>query len=88
MTEPVNPSPRSGTEERLLVIWRDVLQNDAIKTDQDFVDLGGDSLAAMMCISRVRAAFGTELELEDFFYDEATISRQAAIIEKELTTRE
>jgi acyl carrier protein len=77
------PSSRTDTEERLAALWRDVLKTDAIGPDDVFIDLGGDSLAAMLCISEIRRSFGVELTIEDFFYDQATISGLALIIERE-----
>lgn len=61
-----------GTVEKLLAIWQDVLANNTCKADDDFLDAGGDSLAAMLCIARIHSEFGVELDLEDFFIEPAT----------------
>lgn len=68
---------------RLLEIWTAVLpaSTQAIGVDDDFLDLGGDSLAATRCINRVVAAFGVELPLEAFFEERTTILTLTARIE-------
>jgi hypothetical protein len=37
-------------------------------------------LAAMLCITRMKSAFGVEFDVQAFFLDEATVSEFAAII--------
>jgi acyl carrier protein len=69
-------------EEQVLGIWRNVLRIDAIDLNHTFVDLGGDSLAAMLCISRVRAAFQVELSVDDFMANDATVASHTSQIEK------
>jgi len=78
-----NGSSITDTEKDLKAIWAAVLQKDDLELDRNFIDLGGDSLSAMLCISRVRSAFGVDLAVEDFFLDQATISDIAALIEAE-----
>ncbi len=70
------------TENLLLAIWKDVLKNDSCSISDDFLSIGGDSLSAMLCISRIRKATGFELELLDFFLEPATVSGLASIIDR------
>ena len=66
--------------QKVKSIWTEVL-GDKILTMQDhFLDLGGDSLDAMRCASKIRKEFGIELTLQDFFLDDATIMGQAILI--------
>jgi acyl carrier protein len=81
MPENATSSTPTSTEDLLLKIWRNILKNDSCGVDDDFLSLGGDSLSAMLCISRVRKLVGVELELMDFFLEPATISRLASIID-------
>lgn len=61
-------------EATLVSIWKDALPESAsITNDRSFLELGGDSLAAMVCINRVCARYLTELKLIDFFLDDSTI---------------
>ncbi len=84
MPEGVNTSTPaySKTENVLLAIWKDVLKNDSCSVSDDFLSIGGDSLSAMLCISRVRKATGIELELVDFFLEPATVSGLASMIDR------
>lgn len=72
----------TATERKLLAIWKDILSQTEIDVDDNFLDLGGDSLSAMLCVSRVRNAFGVELFLEEFFMDDATVAQLSRIIDE------
>ena len=82
----VQDSQRSITE-RLTDIWLKVLELDKLSIHESFLDLGGDSLSAMLCISKMREAFGVEFGFEDFFFDNATIAQFAALIEQPNVSR-
>lgn len=71
----------SETEQKMMVLWREVLKLDDLTVNDDFVDLGGDSIAAMQCISRLKNAFGVEFGIEEFFLGGATISAFAAAVD-------
>ncbi len=54
--------PLSQDERDLAEIWRDLLNlQDIPGPDDDFFDLGGDSLLAFQLFDRITARFGTEL---------------------------
>ena len=72
------------TEQKLTEIWCQVLET-AVRVDDEFINLGGDSLTAMMCISKVRRLFGKELPILDFFLEGATIKRFAAELDAQDT---
>jgi acyl carrier protein len=59
-------------ESMLLEIFEEVLGIKDLSPDAVFLEVGGDSLAAVLCISRIREVLGVELVLEDFFTDEST----------------
>lgn len=67
-------------EKTLLQIWSEVLTTDQIGIHDDFLSLGGDSLAAMRCINRIIAAFGVEVSLDLFLIESATIAQVASEI--------
>jgi acyl carrier protein len=69
-------------EKELVAIWADVLRVSSVDLHRDFLDLGGDSLAAILCISRMRSRFGVEFSIEDFFMTDANVSTFAATIAK------
>ncbi len=72
-------SLRTGTEERLGAIWREVLGLPRIGAEDDFFHLGGHSLLASRVGSRVREAFGVELPLAAFFEHPQLAALAAAI---------
>jgi acyl carrier protein len=66
--------------KEFLEMWSDILQRNDIGYDQNFLELGGDSLSAMLCISRVQRKFGVELFVEDFFMDTGTVEELSRTI--------
>jgi acyl carrier protein len=71
------PAPLTETERILLQIWSEVLNTENISMHDDFLGLGGDSLAAMRCINRIGAKLGIELPLDLFLLDSASIAQIA-----------
>ena len=49
--------------------WRAVLEIEGDAGDEDFFQLGGDSLAAVTLVDRLRADLGVEVPLEVVFFD-------------------
>ncbi|MCB1036395.1 MAG: non-ribosomal peptide synthetase, partial [Acidobacteria bacterium] len=60
-------APRGDVEERLAALWEEVLGFSPVGRGDDFFELGGHSLLATQLLSRLRDAFGLELELSDVF---------------------
>lgn len=61
-------------------VWQESLRLESLGCNDSFLSIGGDSLAAMFCISRIRNHYGVEFSVEDFFLDDSTISQQANLI--------
>ncbi|HEV8491405.1 MAG TPA: amino acid adenylation domain-containing protein, partial [Candidatus Angelobacter sp.] len=59
--------PLGEIETTLAAIWREVLQAEKVGRNDDFFALGGHSLLAATMITRLREAFGLEVELGDIF---------------------
>lgn len=57
---------RGPTEATLLHIWTDVLGLDSIGRDEDFVALGGDSLAAARMLTEIRDRWLVDIPSADF----------------------
>jgi acyl transferase domain-containing protein len=55
------PQAMSQTEERLRRLWMDAFGTDELGLDEDFVELGGNSLVAVQLAVRVRDSFGVTL---------------------------
>lgn len=58
---------RTGLEEQLVGMWRQVLEVERIGVEDDFFELGGDSVVATQLLSRVKGAFSVNVALRDFF---------------------
>jgi acyl carrier protein len=80
-------SDNEETEAILAKIWAEVLDTNSVDINTDFLELGGDSLSVVLCISRVRTTLGFELAFEDFFFGQATITKFASVIRQQ-TRRE
>jgi amino acid adenylation domain-containing protein len=73
--------PRTETEMLLADIWADILELPHISRDDDFFNLGGDSLRGAVVAAQVHAALGTELSL-GAIADHPTLSTLAAFIDE------
>lgn len=74
--------PRTETERRLARLWTRVLRGRRTGVHDDFFVAGGDSLLAMQLVARVRAEWGIEYGLRQFFR-QPTIAQVAARIDAE-----
>lgn len=79
---PAADAPHTGTEKILVDIWSEVLNTREIDIHADFFSLGGDSMAAMRCISRVSAVFGVELPIDLFLINDASVVKAASEVDK------
>ena len=74
-TEP----PRGADEELVAQVWRQVLELDSIGREDDFFDLGGDSLLAGRVLSRLRERAGSALSLRLVFENSRLADLAAAL---------
>ncbi|HEX6037440.1 MupA/Atu3671 family FMN-dependent luciferase-like monooxygenase, partial [Longimicrobium sp.] len=75
--------PQPGTEADLAAIWREVLRASRVGRHDSFFALGGNSLAAVRLLSRVRTRLGADLSVPDLFRA-PTLSAMAAAVEAQL----
>ncbi|MER6569867.1 amino acid adenylation domain-containing protein [Streptomyces sp. NPDC001093] len=71
---------RTDTQRRLCEIWAEALQLDDVAVSADFFDVGGDSLLTMRVIGEIKAIWGAEITVKQF-YDNPTVARLAAAID-------
>jgi oxalate---CoA ligase len=67
-------------EAAVAAVWGQVLGRTAVGPDDDFVELGGDSLLAVLLVSDVRDVFGVELPESAPFEEAPTVAAMAALI--------
>jgi oxalate---CoA ligase len=71
--------PSTVLEMVLAEIWQNVLGLSSVGINQNFLDVGGDSILATKLISRIRTKLNIQISMIDFF-DAPTIAAQAEII--------
>jgi hypothetical protein len=71
--------PRTPVEQVLATLWAEVLGLKEIGIDDDFLELGGDSLLAHQLISRVLATFQVTLSVPTLFQS-PTVADMAMVI--------
>jgi SAM-dependent methyltransferase/aryl carrier-like protein len=72
---------RTPTEKTLVQLWSEVLQLNEVGIDDNFLELGGDSLLATKLLTRIRAKFNIEVSLRTLFKNQ-TIALLAQTIEQ------
>ncbi|MHC4713137.1 MAG: non-ribosomal peptide synthetase [Planctomycetota bacterium] len=72
-------APRTPVEERLAAIWGETLDIDGIGANDDFQQLGGDSLRAMRLVARVLEAFDVKLDNRDLL-SKPTVAQMALAV--------
>lgn len=72
-------APRTPLEEGLARIWAEVLGIERVGVNDDFFDLGGQSLAASQVTSRVIKSFQLDLPVRALF-EAPTVAEMAAVI--------
>jgi amino acid adenylation domain-containing protein len=73
-------APRTHTEQLVAGIWSDLLKLEGIGVDDDFFDLGADSLTATALAAELYATFGVDLDLASLF-ERPTIAGMSEIID-------
>lgn len=70
LPEPAMPARRAGAnspatplELEIAAFWKDVLQIDSASSDDDFFELGGNSISATRVVSRIRKELGIDIGL-------------------------
>jgi acyl-CoA synthetase (AMP-forming)/AMP-acid ligase II/acyl carrier protein len=74
-------APRTPLESVLVHIWQEVLTIPRVGVEDDYLELGGDSLLATQVLARIKDKTGQELTLSDLFAA-STIAGLADRIEK------
>jgi amino acid adenylation domain-containing protein len=59
--------PRSETEKMIAAIWTELLRVEGVGIEDDFFDLGAQSITAVGLVAQLRAAFDVNIELATLF---------------------
>ncbi|MCP4661920.1 MAG: polyketide synthase, partial [bacterium] len=72
-------APCDEREKDLVAVWQEMLGIEPIGVHDDFFELGGGSLQAARCLSRIRHAGGSELTMQQFA-EAATVARLSRLL--------
>src|SRR6202048_2653245 len=73
-------APRTPLESAIASIWQDVLGDAAIGVDDEFFELGGDSLSAVRMLAAIEDALLVQVSFVDFL-DSPTVAALARAVE-------
>lgn len=73
-------APANETEQSLVGIWENVLAIGGLGVDDDFFELGGDSLAAITLFTEIERAFGTKPPLSTLL-EHPTVRQLARLLD-------
>lgn len=77
--EPPAADASTGLEPLLRSWWRELLATDRVSNDEDFFDLGGDSITAVQLFTKIKNVCGVDLGLSAIF-EARTIRKLADLI--------
>ncbi len=76
--------PTNKIEEKLIQLWRQILEIPALGIDDNFFHLGGESLRATRAVSQINTAFNCRLSLPRMF-EAPTVRQMARLVERSQT---
>jgi acyl carrier protein len=62
-------APRNEIEEKLAIMWQEILGKERVGIKDNFFTLGGHSLKATRLISKIKKEFGIKIDLQTFFLE-------------------
>jgi amino acid adenylation domain-containing protein len=71
-------------ETNLAEIWRDVLFISHVTREDDFFDLGGDSVMVFRALNRIRILYNVDISVMEFF-TKTTLKSMATLIDEKLS---
>jgi natural product biosynthesis luciferase-like monooxygenase protein len=74
--------PQNHVEQTLIEMWQKVLQISTVGTQDNFFDLGGNSLVAVRLIGEIRSIFNVDLPLITLFQSPTIIEISGQIMAK------
>ena len=75
------------TEEQIAAIWHDLLgTTESIKSDSNYIEVGGDSISIVYMMQRINQHFNTQLTIDDI-YRNLTLNQLASVVSEELRVK-
>jgi len=71
--------PINETERKLVEIWKNALQIAQLSTQDNFYELGGDSIKTMKILGQIQHEFGQKVEI-NVFSENATVAMLANVL--------
>ena len=81
------PKTLKDIEEFLIVTWKDLLGHKSIDKNDDFFQLGGDSLLSVQLLTKIEDTFGFNLNVQTLF-ERTTISKLSKGILKKISSED
>jgi tyrocidine synthetase-3 len=79
--------PTNQTEEKLAAIWKQTLGLEEVGIQENFFNIGGDSIKVMKLVNAINEKFMVQLRVSDLYFN-GTIKGLASIIRKKSTKDE
>lgn len=70
-------------EETLIAIWKEILGTNSIRIDEDFYEIGGDSLSAIRVVSLIQEKMGIRLTTQTLL-EHRTIAKLSPVLAKKI----
>jgi len=77
----VYAEPENEAQEKLVLIWKEVMNIGTLGIDDNFFELGGHSLMATRIVSRIHKIFEVEILLQEFF-DNPNVRKLSRVVSR------
>jgi amino acid adenylation domain-containing protein len=81
-------APRNSDEEKLVLIWKEILDKERVGVLDDFFELGGHSLKLIRLITRYHKEYGIKLGLTDLFNNKTIETHCVLLLDKSTEANE
>src|SRR5215831_15598463 len=88
MSLPQSGTPSATIASELRIVWSELLVIESVDDQDNFVALGGDSIAATLCAMRIDMFFGVEIDVSFLLQDDTTFAMLVSEIETHMTSRQ
>lgn len=75
--------PVTELEQKLAAIWSELLGQAAVSLDDNFFDLGGHSLIAVLLLAKIKETIGVEVPIDEVYSGDLTLGKLAAAVESQ-----